>query len=198
MTSRAFDYETGLDRALRRRGGPMSAQEFISVVEEVSNISAEPLTAGEVDFLTKHTDLSSDELSSRGRAKTQLRVLAERSRSRTLLEESSLSTADVASLLGRDPANIRRSRLEGDLYSPGVGVPGQSLRFPKWQFVGNTHVRGLRKIIPAFPAHFHPLSIERFMTEPNDELDTMSPVQWLVSGGEPDAVARLADELGYE
>ncbi|WP_344033659.1 hypothetical protein [Paeniglutamicibacter psychrophenolicus] len=194
----AFDYEAGLDQALRRRGGPMSAQDFITVVEEVTNISAEPLTAGEVDFLMKHTDLTEADLSPHGRAKTHLRVLAERSRSRALLDEASLSTAEVAALLGRDPANIRRSRLEGDLYSPGVGVPGQSLRFPKWQFVDNTYVRGLRKIIPAFPDQFHPLSIERFMTEPNDELHSMSPVQWLVSGGDPDAVAKLADELGYE
>lgn len=57
---------------------------------------------------------------------------------------------------------------------------------------------GLRKVIPAFPAHFHPLSIERFMMTENEDLEGMTPVAWLAMGGTPDAVAALADELGYE
>jgi len=192
----AFEYE--VDRALHRRGDPMSAHEFLAVLEEVTSIAVEPLTAGEHDFLMKNTDLEEPDLDPGGRVATNLRVLAGQARSRAQLNENSLSTAEVASLTGRDPANVRRSRLEGALYSPGAGIPGQSLRFPRWQFVEGAPVPGLRNVIPAFPAHFHPLSIERFMTTENEDLEGMTPVAWLAMGGTPDTVATLADELGYE
>lgn len=191
-------FESRVDRALHRRGDPMSAEDFLAVLEEVTSITVEPLTAGERDFLMKNTDLTEADLGSRGHATTHLRVLAGQTRSRVLLNENSLTTAEVAALLGREPANVRRSRLEGDLYSPGSGVPGQSLRFPRWQFVGGSPVRGLRKVLRAFPSHFHPLSIERFMTAPNEELENMTPVEWLDSDGDADVVAKVADELGYE
>ncbi|HJX78121.1 hypothetical protein [Glutamicibacter sp.] len=191
-------FESEVDRALHRRGDPMSAHDFLAVLEEVTSIAAEPLTSGEHDFLMENTDLEESELSPEGRVTTNMRVLVGQARSRVVLKENSLSTAEVAALLGRDPANIRRSRLEGALYSPGSGVPGQSLRFPRWQFVDGAQVPGLRKVIPAFPAHFHPLSIERFMLTANKNLEDMPPVAWLALGGNPEAVATLADELGYE
>ena len=196
MTSMAFESE--VDRALHRRGNPMSAHDFLAVLEEVTIIAVEPLTSGEHDFLMENTDLQASDLSSEGHKATNIRVLAGQVRSKLDLRENSLSTAEVATLLGRDPANIRRSRLDGALYSPGSGVPGQSLRFPRWQFVDGSPVPGLRKVIPAFPAHFHPLSIERFMLTANKELQNMPPVKWLTMGGNPEAVAVLADELGYE
>lgn len=196
MASMAFESE--VDRALHRRGDPMSAHDFLAVLEEVTSIAVEPLTSGEHDFLMENTDLQASDLSSEGHRSTNIRILAGQARSRLDLRENSLSTAEVATLLGRDPANIRRSRLDGALYSPGSGVPGQSLRFPRWQFVDGSPVPGLRKVIPAFPAHFHPLSIERFMLTANKELENMPPVEWLAMGGNPEAVAVLADELGYE
>lgn len=191
-------FESRVDRALHRRGDPMSTDDFLAVLEEVTSIAVEPLTAGERDFLMNNTDLTETDLSSRGHTTAHLQVLAGQARSRALLNENSLSTAEVAALLGRAPANVRRSRLEGDLYSPGSGTPGQSLRFPRWQFVGNSPLRGLRKVMRAFPSHLHPLSIERFMTTPNQELENMTPVEWLASDGDADVVAKVADELGYE
>lgn len=176
----------------------MSTHEFLAVLEEVTSISAEPLTAGEHDFLLENTDLGEADLGSGGRVTTNVRLLAGQANSRETLRENSLSTAEVAALIGRDPANVRRSRLEGTLYSPGAGVPGQSLLFPRWQFVEGAPLPGLRTIIPAFPTHFHPLSIARFMTTENEELEDMTPVAWLAMGGAADAVAALADELGYE
>ena len=51
MTSIEFEYE--VDRALRRRGDPMTTHEFLAVLEEVTSIAVEPLTAGEHAFLMK-------------------------------------------------------------------------------------------------------------------------------------------------
>lgn len=196
MTSIEFEYE--IDRALHRRGDPMTTHEFLAVLEEVTSIAVEPLTAGEHAFLMKNTDLTDADLDSSGHVATNLRVIDGQASSRAQLNENSLSTAEVASLTGKGPANVRRSRLAGALYSSGAGIPGQSLRFPRWQFVEGKPVPGLRKVIPAFPAHFHPLSIERFMTTVNEGLEGMSPIAWLVMDDSPDAVAALADELGYE
>ena len=36
------------------------------------------------------------------------------------------------------------------------------------------------------------------MTAPNEELENMTPVEWLDSDGDADVVAKVADELGYE
>src|SRR5699024_8909719 len=85
----------------------------------------------------------------------------------------------------------------GDLYAlPSSG--GRSARFPAWQFEGSQVVPGLREIVPAFPGHFHPLSIQGFMTTPHDELGARSPAQWLLRGGPVSAVVALVEELGYE
>lgn len=191
-------FESQLERALHRRGDPMTSHDFLTVLEEITNIAAEPLTAGEQEFLMKNTDLEESDLESRGRVTTNLRVLAGQANSMAALRENSLSTAEVASLLGREASNVRRSRLEGALYAPGAGIPGQSLRFPRWQFIDGAPLPGLRQVINSFPTHFHPLSIERFMTSENEELEGMTPAVWLAMGGNPDAVSSLVDELGYE
>lgn len=191
-------FESEVNRALHRGGDPMTAHDFLAVLEEVTSIAVEPLTSGEHDFLMENIGIQPSDLSSEARVATNMRVPVGQGKSRVLLKENSLSTAEVATLLGRDPANIRRSRLDSALYSPGSGAPGQSLRFPRWQFVEDAPVPGLRKVIPAFPAHFHPLSIDRFMLTANENLEDMPPVAWLAMGGNPEAVAALADELGYE
>lgn len=191
-------FESEIDRALHRRGNPISTHEFLAVLEEATGISAEPLTLGEREFLLNNTDLVEADLASDGQTATNLVVHTGQIKARAQLNERSLSTAEVAELLGKDPANVRRSRLDGALYSPAAGVPGQSLRFPRWQFVGNAPVPGLREVIPAFPAHFHPLSIERFMMTENAALENMTPVSWLTMGGAREVVITLADELGYE
>ena len=113
------------------------------------------------------------------------------------IRDSSLTTADVAALLGRAESNVRRSRLKGDLYGP-TETTGRTLRFPRWQFVDGHVVPGLRQIIPAFPRYYHPLSIQRFMLTPHEDLDGRSPRDWLLREGPVAVVAELADELGYE
>lgn len=111
--------------------------------------------------------------------------------------ESSLTTGEVADLLGRSTSSIRRSKIAGDVYAqPTRG--GRPLRFPAWQFRGQSVVPGLRDIIPAFPRYMHPLSIQQFMTQPLEELSDQTPVEWLAGGGDVDAVGSLADELNYE
>lgn len=177
----------------------MTAEDFLAVLQEVEGGPTEALTAGERAFLLADTDLTEADLSPNGRAATLVALTQGRVAANMAVADGSLTTAQVAELLGRAEANVRRSRLNGDLYAPEPSAAGRTLRFPRWQFSDGGRVTpGLRQVLAALPVYLHPLSVEKFMTDGNDELDGQSPVQWLTGGGPVDPVVRLAEELGYE
>lgn len=175
----------------------MSARAFLEVLQEAAGGSTAPLTAGEREFLLTHAGMSEEDLSEQGRAATRLEVARDRFALDAAALEGALSTGEVAALLDRAEANVRRSRLAGDLYAPNPGDPA-GLRFPRWQFTSSgIVVPGLRRIIPAFPRDTHPLAIGRFMTQDHEDLDGMSPVEWLAGDGPIDRVVALVEDLGY-
>ncbi len=174
----------------------MSARAFLEVLQEAAGGSSAPLTAGERKFLLSHAGMSEEDLSEQGRAAPRLELARDRFALDAAALEGALLTSEVAALLGRAEANVRRSRLSGDLYAPNPGDPA-GLQFPRWQFTSaGGAVPGLRRIIPAFP-DTHPLVVARFMTQPHDDLDGMSPVEWLASDGPVDPVMALVEYLGY-
>ena len=109
------------------------------------------------------------------------------------LHESLFTTNEAADLLGVDPANVRRMLGRGDVMTAGQ-IDGQSA-YPKWQFHGSKAIRGLRKVLPAFPADFHPLDIEQVMTSRAEALGGRSPREWLISGGPASAVVSYVSAL---
>lgn len=196
MTSIAPDYSAGLDRALQRRGYPMSADDFLAVLSEAGG-EAQPLSAGEREFLTTQagvptTDLDPDS----DRAKSaQLAVASGQAAAAEQFRKSALTTNEVAALLGRAPSHVRRSHLQGDLYAV---KDGRANLFPRWQFTDDGRVvNGLRRIIGLFPDDFHPLDIAALMTTPADELSGRSPVEWLAGGGQVEPVASLVEALNF-
>lgn len=175
----------------------MSARAFLDVLQEAAGGSTAPLSAGEREFLLTHAGVSEEDLSERGRAATRLELARDRFALDAAALEGTLSTSEVAALLGRAEANVRRSRLAGDLYAPNPGDPA-GLRFPRWQFTSDGRVvPGLRRILPTFPRDTHPLAIARFMTQADESLDDMSPVEWLTAEGPIDPVVALAEDLGH-
>jgi hypothetical protein len=199
MAGPLSDYETELQDALHRRGDPMTLRDFLAVLQEIGGGPTEALSAGERSFLLTHTDLAEDDLSADARRASLLMVAKGRAAAAAAVAQESLTTGEVAALLGRAEANVRRSRLNGDLYAPDPGVAGRALRFPRWQFTDDGGVvPGLRRIIAALPLHLHPLSVETFMTTGSHALGGQSPVRWLADGGPVEPVVRMADELGYE
>ena len=199
MTSAAFDRVSALDENLHRRGDPMSTRDFLAVLHEVSGLASEPLTASERAFLLEHTDLREEDLTEEARAATSTAVATEQLLADEAVQDRALSTGEVAKLLGRAEANVRRSRLRGDLYAPGAGSANRPLRFPAWQFTEEGDVvPDLRRVVSAFPRFFHPLSVERFMTAPHEALEGLSPVRWLTRGGDSEPVIGLVEELGHE
>src|SRR5699024_11116046 len=197
MSSPAHEYTTRLESALERRSNPLSVDALLDILREASESTSEALSAGEPAFVPGSTDRIEADLTPQARAVSRDRVAQDRAVAEEQAWAASLTTAEVAELLGRKDASIRRSKAAGDLYAlPSSG--GRSARFPAWQFEGSQIVPGLREIVPAFPGYFHPLSIQGFMTTPHDELGARSPAQWLLRGGPAGAVVALVEELGYE
>jgi hypothetical protein len=72
-------------------------------------------------------------------------------------------------------------------------------RLPALQFLDGDPVRvlpGLAHVLRALPANTHPLEVAAFLTTAQPELElagtTVSPREWLASGGEPAQVAAIA------
>ncbi|ATG50388.1 hypothetical protein CFK38_01755 [Brachybacterium vulturis] len=197
MSGATHEYTARLEGALERRGNPLTVDALLDILREASESTSEALSAGERSFLLETTDLTEEDLAPQARAASQNQVARDRAAAEEQAWAASLTTAEVAERLGRKDASIRRSKAVGDLYALPSGG-GRTTRFPAWQFEGEQVVPGLREVVPAFPGHLHPLSIQRFMTTPHDELDARSPAQWLLRGGPVDVVVALVDELGFE
>lgn len=197
MSSAIHEYTARLEGALERRGNPLSVDALLDILREASGSTSEALSAGERAFLLETTDLTEQDLTPQARAASRDRVAQDRAAAEEQAWAASLTTAEVAERLGRKDASIRRSKGAGDLYALPSGS-GRTTRFPAWQFDGQQVVPGLREIVPAFPGYLHPLSIQRFMTTPHEELDALSPVHWLLRGGPVGVVVTLVEELGYE
>jgi len=112
-------------------------------------------------------------------------------------EKNTISTAQAAKLIGSATANIRRSIINRQIYSIGsIGKDGH--RIPIWQFVSKRRLPHLAEVLSVLPADLHPLEVESFFTTPVSELQGISPVQWLDSGGSVDPVKALAIAENYQ
>ncbi|MGP9607411.1 hypothetical protein [Glutamicibacter sp. AOP33-2CA-4] len=192
------DLESTVQIFLDKHGGSMAPRDFLRVVSDVSDSISEPLTEGERNFLLENTDLSEVDLSPEGRLKSDLIVLDAQAKSLDLVEKSAYTTAEVARIVGRDEANVRRAKAKGDYFALARSEGKQSL-FPKWQFTSEGVVPGLRELIPAFPRFYHPLAIETVMTQSNEDyLGGRSPADWLITGGALEAVLELVSHLEFE
>lgn len=109
----------------------------------------------------------------------------------------SLTTNQVARLLGVDSSRVRHRILQGRLYA----VPGgtRQRRLPSWQFANSEVLPGLPELLAALPTDLHPVEIAGFMLARHPELGvadrTVSPRDWLLHQGDVLAVTALATNL---
>jgi len=113
----------------------------------------------------------------------------------------SLSTAEVADKLGIDDSRVRHRNAKGNLYS---FLAGNRRRYPKWQFTNSDAVPvvpGLATVTAAIPEDMHPTTVSGFMTTPQEDLllghEPVSPIEWLVRGGEATSVATILEGYLY-
>jgi hypothetical protein len=104
--------------------------------------------------------------------------------------------AEVAERLGVTRARIRQRALERSLLAIRED---DEWRFPRAQFSDGAPIRGLPAVSLALPLDLHPVAAWRFLAERNSDLElddqSVSPIDWLRSGGSPDPVVAIAREL---
>jgi hypothetical protein len=102
----------------------------------------------------------------------------------------------VAQRLGVTRARVRQRASERTLLAIREG---DEWRFPRAQFDDGAPVRGLPAVSLALPVDLHPVAVWSFLNDPSPDLTVddrpSSPLDWLRSGGSPEAVAAMAREL---
>ncbi|MCK6529598.1 DNA-binding protein [Myxococcota bacterium] len=112
--------------------------------------------------------------------------------------QSSLGTRDAAALLGVSDARIRQ-RLAGRRTLLGVETR-RGWRLPSFQFTEAGEVPGWSEVVTEIPPGLSLVAVLRWFSTPDADLEAedgspRSPRDWLLAGGPPDAVARLARDL---
>lgn len=94
-----------------------------------------------------------------------------------IVDRAAVGDAAAAAALRASTSEVRRRRDTKGLLAFDVAC------YPRSQFAGGRPLRGLRAVLRAMPAGIHPLTIDHWMTAPNDALaindEDLSPVDWL-------------------
>ncbi|MDV8001453.1 hypothetical protein [Rhodococcus sp. IEGM 1408] len=153
-----------------------------------------PVSQSDLDYLRDHAGLSDPSTLDdwRPEAEDKLRAeIAVANAAQFILD--TLSRDEAAHLLNRDRTVVSRRVSNGQLLA--VQRDGRP-RFPSWQFYKGEALPGMSEIIGALTsAEMDTVSLGNFMTLPNDELDGLSPVDYLVGGGDPEVIAALLDAV---
>ncbi len=112
---------------------------------------------------------------------------------------SALTTKEAAEVLEVGESRVRQRLRERTLY--GVKV-GRENRLPAFQFEGGKEVPGIAQVLKHIDRSLHPVAVLNWFMLPNpdlfldeEETGSVSPRHWLLSGGDPEILARLAEEL---
>ncbi|WP_425844307.1 hypothetical protein [Agrococcus sp. TSP3-2-1] len=145
------------------------------------------LTADQAKFLIESRTLSQESLAD---IEQRLREgeLAKRERMTRIAAISNSLTADeVAERLGISASRVRHRQAAGLLYS---FLSGGKRRYPSWQFTDAPQqpvLPGLPAIVDAIPEEMHAASVRGLMETPQESLRvdgaSVTPVEWLISGG---------------
>lgn len=116
-----------------------------------------------------------------------------------LLIRTSLTIDEAAHALGVTTSRVRQRLSQRSLY--GL-KEGKNWRIPRFQFASKSRlVRKIDVVLPHIRGDAHPLVVKNWFTLPHQDLvvgddeQPVSPIEWLASGGSPEVVAELADEI---
>jgi hypothetical protein len=125
--------------------------------------------------------------------------LAETAAKFAAIIESSLSTTEVGKRLRIGPGRIRQMVADRTLFS--IRLEGRRY-IPILQFVKGRLVPNIGRVNAALNPELHPVEVFDWYTMPNPDLfdgddyeQTVSPLDWLKAGNDPEPVVRLAKLL---
>jgi hypothetical protein len=111
-----------------------------------------------------------------------------------MLVATSLPLSEAAQTLGVDPDALRTRLEEG--YLLGVWLSGDFWRVLAFQLTSNGELPGLNMVLGVISKEISPVSIYAFFSTPQPRLmrggRMVSPIEWLISDGDPEVVADLA------
>ncbi|MEV6905714.1 DNA-binding protein [Amycolatopsis sp. NPDC051071] len=186
-----------LENVLAKAGLKVDANEFLNLVEDaarrLSPPNPDPSHYFSADQRAALTDVGLD-ISPRTEDEPDFR--ARTVAAHAVLADSALSVLEAAKALGVDDSRIRHRLKEGRL----TGWKDQGWRLPSWQFTGSGVLPGLEVVLRAVPEDQPALVVAAFMSTPQADLvindHPATPRQWLLSGGDPEHVAKLVVTLG--
>lgn len=112
------------------------------------------------------------------------------------LVSKSLRVAEVAKRLAVDTSRVRQRIYARSLYA--FKDQGGWL-VPAFQMRGSDLVTGIDAAVSRLPVMLHPVAVSRWFTSANVDLvlgnEAVPPIVWLTSGGSPELVAALAEDV---
>ncbi|MBA8825958.1 hypothetical protein FHX42_003324 [Saccharopolyspora lacisalsi] len=187
-----------LETVLAKAGLKVTAQEFLSLVED----AAKRLTPAQPDPAARFTDNDRTVLTEVGLDLEPLDEDEEDPRARTVAEQAvlrdtALSVSQAAERIGVDSSRIRHRVASHRL----IGWKDRGgWRLPAWQFTDADVLPGLETVLAAMPSDQPTLVLANFMTTPQEDLELgdrpVSPREWLMAGGSIRRVAELASAVG--
>lgn len=112
-----------------------------------------------------------------------------------LMADSIVGIPAMADHLGVSRSRISQMLTAGQLYC--IVAADDTRHFPSWQLDDEQRpLRGLDQILSALPSGLHPLTLDWWLRTPHDHLlargTPVSPRDWLLTGGSPATLTRLA------
>ncbi len=126
-------------------------------------------------------------------AETTARALGRTAARWASLLLNSVTTAEAAGMIGVQESRVRQRLANRTLY----GFKHEDAwRVPRFQFYDDRLVPGVATVFPRLADTITPVAVETWFTIPTMELvldgQPMSPRDWLIAGGDPTVVGRLA------
>ena len=103
---------------------------------------------------------------------------------------TSLTPAVLARTLGITPVRVRQMIRERSLYA--LRIEGR-LHVPVYQLAGQTLVPNIGQVNQAI-ADLDPVSVQRWITTADPDLEDTTPLNWLKAGRKINAVLKVAPE----
>lgn len=155
------------------------------------------LSDEQVAYLIESGEFTAEEFAETEAAVARGELADEERKTRMEAVAASLNSTEVALRLGIDASRVRHRQAKGSLYAFKIGG---KRRYPIWQFTDDPAqpvVPGLATLAKAFPDDWHPAGILAFMSTPqrSARIDgaPVTPIQWLLHGGDPQVLTDILD-----